>query len=46
MMTFYWHMQQANRWIGYIQGCLVSSGAVTVEDMKKVNMGPEKRKEN
>lgn len=32
---------KANRWIGFIQGCLVSCGAVTVDDMKNINKKPE-----
>jgi hypothetical protein len=30
-----------NRWIGYVQGCLVACGATTVEDMRDINKKPE-----
>lgn len=29
--------EKAHRWLGYIQGVLVASGSVTLEQVKKIN---------
>jgi len=31
--------RKAHRWLGYVQGVLVHAGRVTVEQMKKLNLG-------
>ena len=29
--------EKAHRWLGYIQGCVVSNGEATLDDVKNVN---------
>lgn len=31
------NIEQKHRWIGYVQGCLISSGAVNLKEMKDLN---------
>lgn len=33
----YKNLDQANRWVGFVQGCLLSAGAATLEEMKELN---------
>lgn len=43
-------LEKANRWLGFVQGVLWSTGQQTIEDMRQMNMGrttrvaPEKEK--